>query len=172
MKKLLVLLLLSTFLYNQVGYFIAFKLEQYEVRKEIKRRLKNSVPQGELTIIAVNSNNRHEIQWVKEGKEFIYNDSFFDVVKLEENGDEIIYHCINDTQEKQLFVDLDKHVRDHMDTNSTDHKHSHKHTIKNYFTESIQVQFFTDFITVDFPSFSETLSERFGKKSVPPPELA
>lgn len=164
--------MLSVFLYNQAGYFIAFKLEQYEVRKEIKQKIKNSVPGNELAVITVDRHNRGELIWLEEGREFLYRNQLYDVVRLETKGDATVFYCINDTQEEQLFAELDKHVRGQMETNSSDHKHSHEYTVKNYFTESMQVHFFIDFTAVDFPSFSEALPESFSKNFVPPPEIA
>jgi hypothetical protein len=172
LKKLLVFLLLSVFLYNQAGYFIAFKMEQQEARREIKRRIKNSVPQNELTIIRISSQNVHKMQWVKEGREFMYANGLYDVVRVEAEGNEMVYHCINDIQEKQLFTDLDEHVRKHMDDSSGERKSPHKSIAKDYFVEDHAVPLFISYEIIHFLPAPEATIERLAMSLSPPPERA
>ena len=172
MKKLLVFLLLSIFLYNQAGYLIAFKIEQIEARKEIKRRIKNSVPQNELTIIRIGDHNRHEMQWVEDGREFMFNNSLFDVVRVETQGDELVYHCINDTQEKELFAELEEHVSKQMDANGIDNEHAEKSMVKDYFIEEILTPAYDNSVTIHFLITSEAPVSSFTKNPVPPPKQA
>ncbi|MCX6183381.1 MAG: hypothetical protein NT150_15830 [Bacteroidetes bacterium] len=82
------------------------------IKKEIKNKIKNSLPANELTIVRCTPNNEHELKW-EDDKEFIYKENRFDVVKKTRNKDgSITYYCINDTQEKQLFANLHKLVKD------------------------------------------------------------
>jgi len=116
LKKLVSITVLSIFLFNLGGFFIVFNFQQVAIRKEIKKQIKEGVPEDELTIITQTSENFDEIVWIKPKKEFTYKGTMYDVVRktVEDNGD-ITYHCINDTQETTLFVNLDNLVKKNMD---------------------------------------------------------
>lgn len=150
MKRLILFLLLGIFLYNQVGYFIAFKLLQQQARKEIKKKLKNSVPESELAVFTFSRKEAADLQWVKEGKEFMHNGSMYDVVRAEEHEGAITYHCVNDEQEKQLFVDLEKHVYDHIAAHAKN-KEVKKTFVKDYFCEAAELPLAIDYVVVEFP---------------------
>lgn len=150
MKKLVVFLLLGIFLYNQVGYFIAFKILQQQARKEIKKKLKNTVPESELAIFTFSREQASALQWVKEGKEFLHNGNMYDVVRAHESGDTITYHCVNDEQEKQLFVDLEKHVYDHIASHAKN-KEVKKTLVKDYFCQAAGIPLAADYTVIEFP---------------------
>ena len=103
------------FTYNIGGVFIAYRFEQYSIRKEIKKQIKEGVPQNELTTILCTKKNESEIIWQNE-KEFLFHGNLYDVVRKEilANGD-TRYECINDKQETELFVSLDKKVGKQLD---------------------------------------------------------
>ena len=121
MKKALAILLLIVFTFNMAGYFIAFKIQQLEVRKEIKQQIKLGVPEGELIRITVNAANKHEFEW-EHAREFHYKGSMYDVIRKEVIDEATtIYYCINDTKESILFANLDEQVEQQMDTKNKNH---------------------------------------------------
>lgn len=116
MKKAFSIFLLSIFLFEMVGHYPLFKYAQYKIQKEIKGRLKKSVPDSELFVIAIPADKVNELDWKREGKEFRYKGTMYDIVKSENKGDEMIYHCVNDKQETQLFAQLEELVNQHIDS--------------------------------------------------------
>lgn len=173
MKKLLAFILIAIFLYNQMGYFIAFKIKQYEVRREIKARIKSSVPQSELTVIRIESGKENKLQWIKENKEFRYNGNMYDVVRKEMAAGAVIYHCINDVQEKQLFNDLNEHVSNHMNDQPVNEKNTIKTVTKDYFSEKIILLPVHGHISfIRYPRAEEAAHSRFISALVLPPELS
>jgi hypothetical protein len=169
LKKLLAFLLISIFLYSQVGYFVAFKIRQAEVRREMKRKIKNSVPQNELAVIKVKKSEH--LDWVKEGKEFRHKGSLYDIVRFEMQEDLIIYHCVNDVQEQELFARLDEHVNNHIAAHSQQSKHSAKKVTKDYFCEDSPSLPSPAFTIVEFMISRSTPAAGFGSPPVQPPEL-
>ena len=174
MKKLVAITVLSIFLFNLGGFFLVFKYQQSVVRKEIKKQIKEGVPEDELTIIKQTSEIFDELVWIKPKKEFTYKGTMYDVVRktIEDNGD-ITYHCINDTQETTLFVNLDNQVKKNMDA-----RNNGKDPLKNLF----QSLYFSEHISpVDlklhenkinlFGEYSSHYSSPELNVSGPPPEF-
>lgn len=103
-----------------------FKLQQLKIRREIKRQIKRGVSEDDLHVISIHPNNASDLNWQKEN-EFIYQGNMYDVVRKEVLEDAtIVYHCINDKQEAQLFANLDEMVKKHMDTDSPANKTAKK----------------------------------------------
>ena len=112
MKRLLSILFLVAITFSTIGINILFPLQQHFIKKEIKRKIKHSLPEKELTLITVNSANENQLDWEDE-KEFHYKGNMYDIVRKKENPDgSITYYCINDTQEKELFINLNNLVKD------------------------------------------------------------
>lgn len=111
MKKLVSYSLLLLFLFCSLGYFPFFLIHQTSLRKEIKQKLKNSVPEKELTIFTFNKEEFSKLKWEKKNKEFHYENSMFDIVRMSRSqNDCVVLYCINDLKEKQLFEFLEKEV--------------------------------------------------------------
>lgn len=104
-------MLLLVFTYNFMGSYIAFHLQRYYIKKEIKTRIKQRVPENELSLISVTAANEHELEW-EHSREFRYRGTMYDVVRKEtpENGT-VHYYCVTDQQETQLFVHLDELIK-------------------------------------------------------------
>ena len=113
MKRLLSISLLLCFIISLAGYFPAFLVLKHTARQEIKYRIKQGVRDSELHKIVFASNEKPD--WVRKGKEFWYKNQLYDIVSKEINGEDIVYYCVNDTQETQLFVNLEKLVKKQME---------------------------------------------------------
>jgi hypothetical protein len=111
-KKSVAILFLSLYVYNLAGYYVVFKSLQYQVRNEIKLRIKESVPHGELFLIAIKKGEEESLHWLDD-HEFRYRGSMYDIVRQYSRNDTVFYSCVNDTQEEFLFENLDFHVAMH-----------------------------------------------------------
>jgi len=114
MKKITPIFLICIFLFNTVGYYIAFKAVHYSVKKEIKSQIKSSLDITELTIITLNKKDLDKIEWKDDGEEMVYNDEMYDIVRSTETITSITYYCINDKKEKLLFANLEEHISIHI----------------------------------------------------------
>lgn len=96
--------------FNLAGIFLVFKIQQSQIRHDIKMKLKQGVPEEDLHKISFAFNELHLIDWVRKDKEFKYRSQMYDVVRKETDGKQVHFFCVNDTQETQLFVNLDAMV--------------------------------------------------------------
>jgi hypothetical protein len=110
LKKLLAIFLALLISFNLAGIFLVFKIQQSQIRHDIKMKLKQGVPDEELHKISFAFNALHLIDWVRKDKEFKYRNQMYDVVRKETDGKQVHFFCVNDTQETQLFVNLDAMV--------------------------------------------------------------
>lgn len=123
-RKWIALLLVAVFIYQAAGYFIFFTSQKYVIREEIKNRIRYSLPEDQMTkwIFKPGSDEFKKIHWYEEN-EFRYRGKMYDVVRQENsiNG-EIIYYCINDSQEEALFKNLDQLVENEIDQQKQNHQ--------------------------------------------------
>jgi hypothetical protein len=96
-------------LFNVCGAYIVFESVKSNIRSSIKQKIKEGVPASELTILRFSSQEVEAgtagIEWI-EGHEFRYHKAMYDVVRTEKDGGDLVYYCINDTQEESLFARL------------------------------------------------------------------
>jgi len=109
MRKLISILLLIMFL-QPPGYVLIFKVQQYQIRKEMKHRIKNGVPEEELALLKIprklEEESNHVFQRIHE-REFRYEGKMYDIVRQEQYGDTTWYYCVSDEKETVLFANLD-----------------------------------------------------------------
>ncbi len=122
MKKAPAILLLILILYQLVGYYSIHQFQVYRVKKEVKKLVKNNIPQEQLTTIAISISEIDRIKWVKKDKEFIFEGEMYDVVKAIKAGNTITFYCIADFKETALFAKLDDYVNDFIASNPNKRK--------------------------------------------------
>ncbi len=98
------------------GLYIKFRVEQYNIKSEVKEKVKSNIPESELTQIEISQNNFDQIEWIENGKEFRYYGKMYDVVKVKTQGQNKVYYCINDIKEKQLIARFNKNNKDQKNT--------------------------------------------------------
>ncbi|HET6273689.1 MAG TPA: hypothetical protein VFG32_11950 [Bacteroidota bacterium] len=138
MTRTIAIVFLVLYAYNIAGYLAVFKTMQYHVRKEIKRQIKEAVPQKDLTLITIAEGEESALNWIKDN-EFRYMGNLFDVVRYSRQNDTTYYYCVNDTQEELLFENLDAHVKTQMNADGAAQKTADlfKSTIKDHFPQSL-----------------------------------
>lgn len=152
MKKVASILLLFIFLFNTIGYFIAFKAFQFHLKSEIKKEIKNGLSNEQLTIIHFDKNNLCDIEWMKKGKEFCHKGKLYDIVKIKETQSTITYYCINDSQEKTLFANLEEHINIHISNNKP-----LKNSLPQKLVENVIKVYFSNTYVFSFNHHSNTL---------------
>ena len=105
MRKLLLYSFLGLMCYHLLGFFSYFEWKRYDVRKEVKKAIKLSVPESQLTQFHFTNHEVHQLKWVKS-HEFILNGHYYDVIKKAKSKDGYFFKCIRDDQETQLFSQL------------------------------------------------------------------
>ena len=120
MRRFFALIFLSLYLYNIVGYLAVFSVIQYRIRSEVRKLLKESVPDSQLHHFSFHTGTlergEYQIQWI-EDHEFRREGQMFDVVRSFVVNDTTYVVCINDVEEEKLFEHLDNHVKRQMEHN-------------------------------------------------------
>ena len=113
-------ILLFLMLFQQAGYLVIFKARQYQIRKEIKHRIKAGVPENELILLKIPQaleKSRNPVFQRIHAREFRYDGKMYDIVRSQVNGDTTWYYCIADVQETRLFANLEELVNQNMHQN-------------------------------------------------------
>ena len=173
MKKIISVFLLSIFLFNTVGYYVVFKVAQFEIKKEIKKEIKLGLKADDLKIIKFAHSEINTINWVEKGKEFIHLDQMFDIVKSTSDDSFITFYCINDKQEKKLFENLETQILKVIENNKNSKENSSKESlntfIKTYFFEELSLVLFQNSSEYRFNQNNELYSSANILIPTPPP---
>ncbi len=113
---------------QSLDYFV-FKYRQSVIRKEIKKEIKNGVAETDLTTLTVTQMLNGKLEWIKPGKEFRLNGNMYDIVRSDFENGNFVYKCINDTQETELFAELDSLVEKRMNGDEDDFQ---KNLVKDF----------------------------------------
>ncbi len=152
-KRILAFFLLGIFLFNTMGYFIAFKAMQYEIKSNIISQIKLGVPTADETVLTIAKSDLKNIDWKEQGKEMVYNGKRYDVIKKQEDAMSVTFYCINDKQEETLFANLDNQINSHI----ASQKSSSKGAAKNMVNDIVKIVFNQ---TSSFSYYLEATSSR------------
>ncbi len=119
MRRIVALSLLFFMPFQTAGYLFVFKLQQHEIRQEIKQQIKAGIPEGELVLFKIPKTLASKTRsfWSIPEGELHYNGKRYDVVRQETHGDTIWYYCLADEKETRLFANLDEAVKHDMNQN-------------------------------------------------------
>ena len=167
LKKFSLIIIIIVLAYSQVGYYFVMRHTQLEQKKAIKERMISQLKDEELEVISSGNKN---IYWEEEGKEFLFNDEMYDIVKTKMINGKVILYCINDKKEKTL---IDNYNLITKNNSSSDKKG--KAAFDNFFNLFVDVKenhsgLNFSFISKIFHSFDSRLSENAAEQISPPPK--
>lgn len=119
-RKFLVYGFLVLLSYQFVGFFTFVEIEHYFIRKEIKKAIKQSVPENQLIDFHFTVKESKKLRWLKP-HEFELNGRLYDVVRKSKRNGIWHFHCIDDIQETVLFKKLDFATADNLVHSSDQH---------------------------------------------------
>lgn len=120
MRSVVATVLLLSMLFQAAGYLFVFKIQQYQIRQEIKQQIKAGVPEAELVLLKIPKTleeKPHPTFQRIDKREFRYDGKMYDIVRQEGHGDTTWYYCLSDEKETQLFANLDELVEQDMTEN-------------------------------------------------------
>jgi hypothetical protein len=106
-RRIFSVLVLLIVTWQIVGFFTYFEWEHYHIRKDIKRALKQSVPENQLKEFDFTTKEMKNLTWIKSN-EFKLNNHFYDVIERTYTRKGYHLKCIDDVQETDLFQRLDE----------------------------------------------------------------
>lgn len=168
LKKGILIFFLGLFAYLIGGYIVVFKTQQYSIKKTIKNQLKNGVPKGNLFRVVITDNNKNQLKW-EENNEFWYKGDIYDIVNIHKlQKDTVVYYCINDKDEKTLFVNLFRLIRQSQKNKQIINDLNHFFELKYLSQRSDRLYLFC-FKTNYFEAIIKPLNSPFLKVELPPP---
>ncbi|MDP1745134.1 MAG: hypothetical protein Q8L90_06135 [Bacteroidota bacterium] len=158
------------------GIFIVFKLEQAQVRKEIKHQIKSGLPENDLHSFVYSKKEYEQLDWVRKNIEFRLNNEMFDIVRSENKDDTVLLYCVNDKEETLLFAQLDEMIRKKMEQESNSSQNSSGKFVKffkffNFILPQIENKWLSEEAAQN--TFSELIPHYLSpyiKVSSPPPD--
>ncbi|PKP04554.1 MAG: hypothetical protein CVU14_00145 [Bacteroidetes bacterium HGW-Bacteroidetes-9] len=118
MKQFAAIIITLIVCFNTVGYFFVFKVKELQVKSEVKKLIRNSVPEDQLVQIRLSSDNEVDFKWI-HSKEFWYKGIMYDVVRFKVVSVNVIdYYCFEDKKETGLNDRLNSIVREMMNGNN------------------------------------------------------
>jgi hypothetical protein len=176
MKKAGSIFLLFIFLFNTMGYFIAFKVSQVQIKQEIRRDIERGTKNCSVSEITIENSKLASINWV-EDDEFEFNNERYDLLKKSPGSKSTTFICINDSKESSLFGNMNEHVKNNVSGTKSTKDSSSKSITDNVVKISKQVSFSFNpsVIFINSNSFLPFLSNyKFAliKANFQPPELA
>src|SRR5512145_2319928 len=102
MRRISSISLLFVLIFQGAGHFFVFKIQQHEIRREMKRRIKAGVPETELVLFKILDQKPDPAFQRVDAHEFRFDGKMYDIVRRESHGDTTWYYCLSDELETQL----------------------------------------------------------------------
>lgn len=119
--KIFIPVLLFFMVIQSFGHLLVFKVQQSQVRREIKQQIKAGVAEKDLVLLkipkAFEENSNSVFQRI-HSKEFRYKGNMYDIIRQRDHGDTTWYYCIADVKESGLFASLESRIRFEMTHNA------------------------------------------------------
>jgi hypothetical protein len=139
LKQTITILLALVFVYNTMGFlFIQPLLVRYYKQLGMNEAA-NPSNKNKIELMVFNKedilNQKINFRWI-HSREFKYNGDMYDIVKKEENKNQLILYCINDTKEKKLEEEFEKRV--HQNTSENKQRPSANFQLNILLSEAVQ----------------------------------
>ena len=105
MRKFLAISILAVLFLNIFGFYIAFMVNQREVKEEMMERAEKEGPEH-LRLFSLSREEYSQLKWTQKGREFSYNGRVFDVSRIEFSGQFVKLYVEDDVVENQLIDDF------------------------------------------------------------------
>ena len=139
MKQILALISVFLLLLTTVYLPISLILERELVRKEVKQRIKEGIPDDELQTFIFTLEEYAELEWEKREKEFEWKGYMYDIVRVKKQNNRLIVKAFKDLKETGVFADLERLISSELESSPN---HSEKILVagivfdQNYYSDS------------------------------------
>lgn len=152
-----------------MGYYIIYRFQLRQIKREMKAQIFAQLPKSSFQLIIAEDHNT--IAWKDDGKEFMLNGEMFDVAKIKKENGKTILYCINDKKENELLRDFVKAMKNDASKNK-----SGKSSIKFQYTDFTinSTEYNEGAISLPayiFTLFSSSLSTVHKEINAPPPRV-
>jgi hypothetical protein len=158
-----------------MGYYIAFKAMQYEIKSDITSLINKGIDMDMTTVISIDKKEINNIIFSDNGKEMSYKGQMYDVIKSEENKTTITYYCINDKEETTLYASLDEHISTHIINTVPIKSHSQKDitndVVKVFYQNKFAYSLYNSVTNFSFHTTNIVYTSAVIAPNSPPPEF-
>lgn len=104
---------------------------QWHIHERIEALIETLTTEKDLKRVEISLTETKNIKWERTGKEFWYKNQLYDVAYSENTATSIVFYCISDTEETELYAQFDASLKIQIDTKS-DSTNSIKNFLKKY----------------------------------------
>jgi hypothetical protein len=112
-KKTISILLTILFLYSAVGFLAVHSFLSNYYKELGIQKIEEIAEADEIQILVFDKsdiqNSKIDFMWIHSA-EFKYNGDMYDIVKKEENENQLILYCLNDSKETKLEKDFEREL--------------------------------------------------------------
>ena len=168
-------LLTAVFLFNTIGLLTLFISERAILLSRAELMIHQVTAENEVLIV-VDASEKSALVWIRDGKEFRYNDLMYDVIRIEKKGDKTFYYCLDDRKDSDLFAMID-HAMNKQSDHGRSSRHGHSQVVKlilsTRFISPVQLLLpFRSSTPTEHPSLTSLYSFIFCREETPPPQAA
>ena len=113
--RIVISILLSLLLFQSAGPTLLLRLQQSQIRSEMKRAIRTGIPQAELERFVFGADGLlaggERVEWV-EPHEFRYRGVMYDIARSQREGTNTVHWCVRDDDETAVYAQLDRMARE------------------------------------------------------------
>lgn len=106
MKRIISIIFLCLLVMKIGGYFAFLTVQQLIFREEAKEKILQHLPTNKLTKLSFSDQEFNAIDWEEVNKEFYYEGSLYDVVKIGFERKNHVIFCLADENETEIYSAL------------------------------------------------------------------
>lgn len=150
MKKTISIVIIVSFVFNTIGFYILFLAVKYQNKERITELIHKGILDNYLILLKIPkksfSQNNASFQRI-ESDELKYKGNMYDIVK-EENHDSLIYfYCISDEVEDEIIASLENYTSNNSFGNQLKNKYNQN------FIKQLLKDFLKDYLVASTPFF-------------------
>jgi hypothetical protein len=163
-------LILTLLFFSQIGYRFIYLIQQHELKEQAEAQLLSTINNDQFDQIN-EDDNRDNIIWEEEGKEFSLNGQLYDVAKKEVINGKTIFYCLNDKKEEQLIEEMSKKEKSNTcnSSNNKDGNPTVKFQLSDFVVYPQNMLFSTIQIIQTYGEYSTPLRSIIKEVNTPPP---
>jgi archaellum component FlaF (FlaF/FlaG flagellin family) len=170
LKRSVTILIIFILFFAQFGYRYIYLIKQYQLKEEAEEKLITLISDDQFEQINF-EDNRKNINWEEEGKEFTLNGQMYDVAKTKIVEGKTILFCLNDEKEEQLVEDMLKKIQSNNDSSPAGKhgKHIIKFQLSDFTLVSIKPLSHNVFLNHGYRYYTAAIHAAIKEVNTPPP---
>lgn len=117
LRNTLAALVLSCTLLTVIGEYVAVKVVQWDIRRDVAAAIRAGISEDQLVLIKIKTQSPPaDFVWL-EADEFRYQNGVYDIVRQEIHGDSSYFYCLYDDRETAFYALVEERATDELHHN-------------------------------------------------------